>query len=67
MRYPVFEGLNLLTPEGGSEYSISVGPDQSKCILLRSDITGYSFKMAYTAQVIWSEKALKKKCLSDGK
>jgi len=39
--YPTFKGLEMCKPQQGQGYDISVGPGQSKTILIRCDPEGY--------------------------
>lgn len=64
--YTDFKGLTLLHDPGSSEYTLQVGPGQSKIIILEANLKeGFSFASSISSAVELSDAMLKKLCLTE--
>ena len=65
--FTTFKGLALCKPQQGSSYDISVGPGQSKTILIKCDPEGYAMSTSSSTSVSFTGKKLKEMCKELGK
>lgn len=66
MNYPKFEGMELLSPESGDGYQVSVKAGETRTILIKQDCKGYSYASSFSSQVLMSYDNLIEKCLEEG-
>jgi hypothetical protein len=67
VNYNTFTGLQMVKPQQGQGYDITVGPGQSKTVLLRCSPEGYGMSSSSSTSVSLGGKQLKEMCRQNGK
>ena len=65
--FPTFEGLELMAPESGNGFKVTVPPQYSRLIIIKQSVNGYSMSKKYSYRLLMGENALYKQCLAEGK
>lgn len=67
VNYKTFKGLQMVKPQQGQGYEISVGPGQSKTVLIKCSPEGYSMSSSSSTAIELGGKQLKDLCRQNGK
>lgn len=65
--YNTFKGLTFMAPETGQGYDVTVGPGETRTIVLKCDPEGYGMSSSSSTQIIHGEGKLQQMCIDEGK
>jgi hypothetical protein len=49
VKYPRFENITLVHPEEGDSFKLEVPPGETKLVMMKGSLSGYSLRMTYTS------------------
>ena len=59
VKYANVEGLTMLHDPGAEEYSLSVGPGETKIVIMEASLQGFSYSSSMSHEIFLGDTALK--------
>ena len=66
VEYTTFEGLSFIDKPDESKYELTIGPGETKIVIMESKVQGFSSAASMTTQIFHGDTALTEMCKAEG-